>query len=112
MTMLNDYAHLVEFFECFDYWRTEPHNELVSGWALCLAEPGVQYAVYVPIGAAVTVAVVPGRYGLRWCNPRDGLWTVGLGTLQDENGLLTVEFAHAPDSGGDWAFILDRAVDS
>ena len=30
MTMLQGYAHMVEFFTSFEWWTTEPHDELVN----------------------------------------------------------------------------------
>ena len=29
MTMLRGYAHMVDFFTMFEWWKTEPHDELV-----------------------------------------------------------------------------------
>jgi hypothetical protein len=31
MTMLAGYAHMVDFMTSFEWWKTEPHDELVSG---------------------------------------------------------------------------------
>src|SRR5678815_789860 len=35
MTMLNGYAHMVEFFTSFEWWKVEPHDELVDKRAYC-----------------------------------------------------------------------------
>ena len=40
MIMLKGYAHMVDFFTSFEWWKTEPHDELVNNGAYCLAEPG------------------------------------------------------------------------
>jgi hypothetical protein len=65
MTMLDGYAHLVDFFTAFDWWRLEPHPDqgtqprhrferLGDGGAICLAEPGRRYIFYLPEGGNVT----------------------------------------------------------
>src|SRR2546425_8095048 len=48
-------SHMVDFFTSFEWWKTEPHDELVNNGAFCLAEPGKLYAVYLPTGGAVTL---------------------------------------------------------
>ena len=30
MTMFQGYAHMVDFFTSFPWWKTEPHDELVN----------------------------------------------------------------------------------
>jgi len=75
MTMLRGYAHLVDFFTSFDWWRLVPRNDLVRGGAFCLAETGKLYAVYLPRPANVTLTLEPGSYHGRWFNPRSGQWS-------------------------------------
>lgn len=72
MTMLKGYAHLVHFFTGFEWWRTEPRDELVNNGAFCLAEPGARYVIYLPHGGTVTARLEPGRYETLWFNPRNG----------------------------------------
>jgi len=72
MVMLKGYAHMMEFFTQFEWWKTEPHNELVPTGRYCLAEPGRQYAVYLRSGGNVTLKLQPGRYQAGWFNPRTG----------------------------------------
>src|SRR5262249_27983198 len=50
MTMLQGYAHMVDFFTSFEWWKTDPHDELVNGGNYCLAKPEEIYAVYLPHG--------------------------------------------------------------
>jgi hypothetical protein len=50
MTMLQGYAHMVDFFTSFEWWKTNPHDELVTAGSYCLAKPGELYAVYLPHG--------------------------------------------------------------
>ena len=46
--MLQGYAHMVDFFTSFDWWKTEPHDELVNRGNYCLAKPGEMYARLSP----------------------------------------------------------------
>jgi hypothetical protein len=48
--MLVGYAHIVDFFTSFEWWKTSPHDELVNNGAFCLAEPGRLYVTYLPHG--------------------------------------------------------------
>lgn len=101
MTMLKGYAHLVAFFTTFDWWRAEPHNELVQAPATCLAEPGMVYAVYLPRAKQVTVKLDGSvSYRTRWFNPRTGEWS----NLPDAAGPQWT--APAPPGEGDWALLL------
>lgn len=104
MTMLQGYAHMVDFFTSFRWWSTEPHDELVSGGNYCLALPGEIYAVYLPRAGSVTVRMQPGRYSAIW-------WSAATG---QKATLPTVEVATpywesppAPGSG-DWALLLQK----
>jgi hypothetical protein len=72
MVMLRGYAHMVEFFTGFEWWKLEPHDELVTSGAYCLAEPGRTYVVYLPHGGKATVQLEPGSYRASWFNPRSG----------------------------------------
>ena len=53
--MLKGYSHMVDFFTSFEWWKTDPHDELVDKGAYCLAKPGEIYAVYLPKDGKVTV---------------------------------------------------------
>jgi hypothetical protein len=66
MVMLKGYGHILEFFTSFEWWKTEPHDELVNNGAYCLAKPGEIYAVYLPEEGDVTVKLEPGRYRAKW----------------------------------------------
>jgi Protein of unknown function (DUF4038)/Domain of unknown function (DUF5060) len=66
IVMLKGYEHMVDFFTSFDWWQTEPHDELVNNGAYCLAKPGEIYAVYLPKGGDVTVRLEPGSYEAVW----------------------------------------------
>jgi len=85
MTMLDLYAHMKSFFEAIPWWRLEPRPDLAQG-AMCLAEPGVRYVVYLKNGFAPEpcVDLEPGEYTRSYYNPRDG------------------HFADAPGDADDW----------
>ena len=72
MVMLKGYEHLVDFFTSFEWWKTEPHDELVNNGNYCLAEPGKTYAVYLPGGGQFTIQLQPGHYQAYWFSPMTG----------------------------------------
>jgi hypothetical protein len=102
MTMLKGYAHMVDFFTGFAWWKADPHDELVGNGAFCLAEPGKLYAVYLPKGGTVTVKVKPGHYQANWFNPRTGKTTAA--------GAADGPEWTSPKArdGGDWALLLQK----
>jgi hypothetical protein len=100
MVMLHGYARIVDFFTSFEWWKTDPHDELVNSGAFCLAEPGRLYAVYLPRGGKVTVQLAPGTYRTCWFNPRNGK-TLALPPAQGPAWTSPV----SPDEG-DWAILL------
>jgi hypothetical protein len=102
MVMLNGYAHMVDFFTSFEWWKTQPRDELVDSGAYCLAEPGKVYVVYMPRGERVTANLEPGRYQATWFNPRNGQWaphSVAEGPKWTSSP--------TPDAG-DWVLFLQR----
>jgi len=102
MVMLKGYGYIMDFFTSFDWWKTEPHKELVEGDALCLAQPGEVYAVYLPTGKSVKIKLATGKYAVTWFNPRDGKTTAGPSASGRE------WTSPAPPDGGDWAILLRR----
>ena len=75
MTMFLGYGHIVEFFTSFEWWRTEPHDELVDGGNYCLSQSGELYAIYLPKGGKVTVQLpAGGQFRARWFDPSSGDW--------------------------------------
>jgi hypothetical protein len=102
MVMLKGYEHMVDFFSSFEWWKTEPHDELVNNGAYCLAQPGEVYAVYLPKGGSVAIKLAPGSYEAKWFDPFTG----------DMAPLPTVEGPewNSPPAPGwlDWALLLQR----
>jgi hypothetical protein len=66
MTLFVGYGHIVDFFTGFEWWKTNPHDELVDGGNYCLAELGELYAVYLPHAGKVSIQLEPGRYEAFW----------------------------------------------
>ncbi|MCX8157306.1 MAG: DUF5060 domain-containing protein [Verrucomicrobiae bacterium] len=103
MTLLRGHVHLVDFFTAFDWWRAEPRNDLVQPPALCLAETGEVYAVYLPRSARVKITLQgPLSYRARWFNPRTGEW------LKQPDASGPVWETPEPPGEGDWALLLTR----
>ena len=75
MTMLKGYSYIVDFFQGFDWWKTTPRNDLTEGDAMCLAQPGYLYVIYLPKGGNATIKLDPGNYFAQWYNPRNGEWS-------------------------------------
>jgi len=103
-TMLVGYSHMVDFFTGFEWWKTEPHDELVDNGAWCLAEPGQTYAVYLPHGGTVTVKLEPGRYRAQWFSAFTGE-VVPIGTVDGPSWTSP----KAPDTN-DWALLLQKVM--
>jgi hypothetical protein len=117
MTMLKGYEHMVDFFTSFEWWKTEPHDELVNSGAYCLAKPGEIYAVYLPQRpmcgnqeafehkkecGEVTVKLEPGAYDASWFSAFTGE-RIPLPPVQGPSWTL-------PKTPGwlDWALLLQK----
>jgi hypothetical protein len=104
MTMFKGYAHMVDFFTSFDWWDTEPHDELVNNGNYCLAKPGEIYAVYLPHAGNVTVRLQPGQYGVTWWEAPTGK-QIALPYFSVTAPSWT---SPAAPGKGDWALLLRR----
>jgi hypothetical protein len=104
MTMFVGYMHLVNFFTSFDWWKTEPHDELVNNGNYCLAKPGQVYAIYLPHAGDVTVRLSPGRYRGVWWNPVTGARTV-IPLIHVDASSWT---SPAAAGSNDWALLLQK----
>lgn len=103
MTMLQGYAHIVEFLTSFEWWRTEPHDELVNQGNYCLAEPGKIYAVYLPHGGRVTIHLQAGQYNGTWFDPSTGK-RIALPSVQGTTWTSPESSDH-----NDWSLLLQRS---
>lgn len=100
MMMLKGYAHMVHFFTSFEWWKAEPHDELVNNGAFCLAEPGRLYVIYMPHGGSINAKLEPGRYEEKWFNPRNGEYSdapVAVGPVWT---------SPSATDGSDWVILL------
>lgn len=103
MTLAGYHRHLAEFFTSYEWWKSEPHDELVTAGAFCLAEPGKTYAIYMEHGAAATVTLEAGKYSASWFNPRTGTWTE-IGAVEGGKRVF-----RAPADKEDWAMLVKAA---
>lgn len=66
------------FIEIMDVFAAEPSDDQLlnrgSNEAYGMAVPGKQYAVYLPAGGSVEVAVAQGSYTARWLDIMAGEW--------------------------------------
>lgn len=71
-------GHTRRLAERMDLARATPHNELASS-QYCLAQPGVEYLVYLPDGGEVTVdlTAAAGALEVEWMHPVEGVLTPG-----------------------------------
>ena len=71
-TMLAGYAHMVDFMTSFEWWKTEPHDELVDRRQLVPGGAGPHLCgLPAQSGQGDSVRLVPGRYNAEWFNPTD-----------------------------------------
>ena len=99
-TMFLGYGHMVDFFTGFDWWKTNPHDELVTNGDYCLADPGKTYAVYLPHGGSVTVQLQAGHYHASWFSAMTGQ-TIDLPAVSGPEW----KSPEAPDQN-DWALLI------
>lgn len=86
------------------FWAMRPEESIGGEKVLALGEE--LKAVYLPEGAAASLKLGTGRYGVRWYNPRTG------GMLRDGD-VATVEGPGirpigAPPDSGDWVALVRR----
>lgn len=104
MTMFQGYAHMVDFFTSFEWWKTEPHDELVNNGNYCLAKPGDLYAIYLPHGGNVSAQLQPGKYDAIW-------WDAVTGETNKlpELNVVGASWTSPPAPGrNDWALLLSK----
>ena len=107
MTMLEGYAHIVEFFTSMEYWKLEPAPGLAQADLLVLAEPGRQYVLYMAHGTGGEIQLPAGTYRARWYNPRAGIWSAQPQQVDAKQGRWAVPAA--PDAE-DWLLVLDQSL--
>jgi hypothetical protein len=100
MTMFLGYGHMVDFFTSWEWWKANPHDELVDGENYCLADPGKTYTVYLPHGGSVTIHLRSGHYRAHWFSALTGE-SIELPTVVGPDW----KSPEAPDHN-DWALLL------
>lgn len=94
------------------FWQMVPADALLVGEAQdygggeVFALPGRVYAIYLPLASdPATLIVPPGRYSLRWYDPRDGLFP-GPPQTQYVAGRLLPLGPPPYNPGGDWVMLV------
>jgi len=87
-----------------DLWGLRPRQDLLEdvgpNEAYCLAAPGESYAVYVPAGCDVTLAIESGSYRRRYLDTETATWT-DAGTVED-----STEVRLRPPDGKNWVAVF------
>jgi hypothetical protein len=71
-------GHMASFFKDIEWWKLAPHPELLSEYAdkYAIADPGIEYVVYLRWGGGVKVDLRPSSqndaFEYRWYNPDTG----------------------------------------
>jgi Domain of unknown function (DUF5060) len=102
MTMFVGFGHIVDFMTGFEWWKTNPHDELIDHGNYCLADPGHIYAVYLPQGGRFTLQLVPGTYSVEWFSPLTGERIAGPAAAGPSWA------SPAPPDSKEWALLLLR----
>ncbi|HUF64212.1 MAG TPA: hypothetical protein VMN36_19200 [Verrucomicrobiales bacterium] len=104
-------ASMREIGTALDFVRTKPQNDLLSdrspNEAYCLAEPGVQYAVYFPDGGTVTldVSAAQGPLQVRWLD-------ISRSASRDPQTVTAgPKLELRPPGKGHWAVLVNRVTD-
>jgi hypothetical protein len=106
MVLLRYHRILRNVFEQTEYWKMEPHPELVASGNLCLAEPGRQYLIYARLPHCRVQLPAGQRYSVEMHNPRTGA-VKRLPDADSDRDNNAWQYRHTL-SGGDWVFILKR----
>lgn len=68
-------GRLVRFMEATRFPETAPRNDLARAQTTyVLAKPGHVYIAYSETGSQLGLAMLAGRYEIKWCNPVTGTW--------------------------------------
>jgi hypothetical protein len=105
MTMLKGYARMRNFFERFEWWQLEPRPNLVSSNAMCLAEWGKRYVVYLPDGGSARLQLTGERikwdFDVKSYNPRTGKYA--------PRGPASGQWVSPQmPKNEDWVFLIER----
>lgn len=105
-----DLQRLHKFFTSRQWWRLEPHDELVTAnYGYCLADMGQTYMVYAEESDTVLLkfgVASPATYNVALYDPRSGSYT----NLADYTGSGPVTLT--PPDTQDWIFIVTAKTDA
>jgi hypothetical protein len=97
------------FMETLPFWQMEPADDVVlAGRAFVLARRGHIYALYLPDGGELELALPPGPWRAEWWSPENGRDGVFVAGGVHAGGRTVLE----PPSPGDWALRLLPAEDA
>ncbi len=68
-------GHMARFFKSIEWWKLEPHPELVRDYSakFCAAIPGREYVVYLRWGGTAKIDLPKeGTFRFTWIDPSDG----------------------------------------
>jgi len=102
--------HALEFFQRYlPFAEMRPADELTSRKDdYCFAKPGQVYAVYLPDGGSTELELAPGKYTVKWYNPRSG-GRLREGTVGVLNGPGSRSIGEPPaEKSKDWAVLVRR----
>ena len=114
MTMLKGYARMREFFESFEWWKLEPRPDLVNSNAMCLAEMGRRYVVYLPDGGRSKLALDDNINAFKWgydvrrFNPRTAEYRGLPKALLGPHGEAAAWTSPPMPKNENWVFLLER----
>jgi hypothetical protein len=107
-TVLTYYKNLQDFIDNtgVQFWRMTPQHSSISNstYNSLLANPGVEYVVYVLSDASVTITLASGYYSVRYFNPITGAFTGGAGV---SGGARTF---NRPSGASDWVVYLSAII--
>jgi len=103
-TMFVGYGHIVEFFTGFEWWKSNPHDELVNEGNYCLAAPAM--FTRFTFRTEATLQLGPGGFNAEWFNPTSGQRY----PVTEEVTGPSWTSSNPPDEAGspDWAILLRK----
>jgi len=102
MTMFLGFGHLVDFMTSFEWWKANPHDELVDNENYCLAEPDHVYAIYLPHGGKFHLQLESGNYSVEWFSPLTGQ------RIPSPDATGPAWTSPAPPDDKEWAVLLRK----
>ena len=84
-----------------------PHDEIIIGpprTFFCLAEPDMEYMVYFRTGGEIKLRMNPGKYTVKWFNPRSGEF------LTAKTSSVSSETCFAAPDKFDWVLYLCNTI--